>query len=101
MKLNMIETINETEVFALAESEKVIQQGLCNFIEVGTALLTIREGRLYRGNHTTFEEYCQKRWQIGRRHACRITDAAGVAKNLCPIGHIPRSESQIRPLTVL
>jgi len=101
MNLQIIETINETEVFALAESEKIIQQGLCNFLEVGTALLTIREGRLYREHYSSFEAYCRKRWRIALRHACRLTDAAGVAKNLCPRGHTPSSEFQIRPLTVL
>jgi len=101
MKIQKIETINETEVCALTESEKIIQQGLSNFIEVGTALLTIRAGRLYRESYATFEEYCRKRWQMGRRYACRLTDSAGVAKNLWPRGHIPTSEFQIRPLTLL
>jgi hypothetical protein len=38
---------------------------------------------------------------MGSRHACRLADAAVVVRNLCPIGHSPASESQIRPLTSL
>src|SRR5258708_39946191 len=101
MKIQKIETIKETEVCALADCEKVIQQGLGTFLEVGEALLMIREGRLHREHYSTFEEYCRKRWQMGRSYACRLTDAAGVAKNLLPMGSIPTHELQLRPLTNL
>ena len=101
MNLQITEIINETEVCVLADCEKIIRQGLGTFLEVGEALLTIREGRLYREHYSTFEDYCRKRWQMGRSYACRLTDAAGVAKNLLPIGSIPSSESQLRPLTLL
>jgi len=36
------------------------------FVEVTTALLEIRDRRLYKqAGHDTFEEYCQKRWGWG------------------------------------
>jgi len=101
MKIQILETIHETEVCALTDCENVIQRGLSTFLEVGEALLKIREGRLYREFYATFEEYCRKRWQMGRRYACRLTAAAAVAKNLGPIGHIPTHETQLRPLTKL
>jgi hypothetical protein len=48
---------------ALAQCEGVIERGMKSFIEVGTALLKIRDERLYRENYGTFEEYCRKRWK--------------------------------------
>ena len=46
----------------LAELEIVVGQGLGTFIEVGTALMEIRDSRLYKELHPTFEEYCVERW---------------------------------------
>ncbi|TWT57221.1 hypothetical protein KOR42_05790 [Thalassoglobus neptunius] len=36
---------------------------------VGRAMQTIRDDRLYRATHKTFEAYCQERWKISRQHA--------------------------------
>lgn len=83
----------------LGELEAVIQRGLDTFVEVGAALLEIRDARLYRETHGTFEEYCQHRWGMSRRHANRTIEAAGVAGVLGPIGPTPASESVARELT--
>lgn len=85
----------------LEQHEEVIEQGLQTFVEVGTALLAIRDGRLYRMTHATFEEYCRERWGMVRRQADRLIQAAEVADNLRPFGLIPQTESQARPLTHL
>ncbi len=84
-----------------SELEGIIERGLKNFIEVGNALLEIRDSRLYRKTHSTFEEYCRERWQISNRHANRLIEAAEIATNLGPIGPIPTYESQVRPLASL
>lgn len=61
----------------LMEHEKVIEQGLHTFVEVGTALLAIRDGRKYKAaGYSTFETYCRERWQMSRRHADRVILAA-------------------------
>lgn len=96
-----IETLSVTESSELAKHEAVIERGLQTFCEVGTALLAIRDGRLYRESHETFEEYCQERWQLDRVYAYRIMNAAEVAANLLPMGNIPINERQARPLTTL
>lgn len=87
----------------LTECETIIEKGLQTFVEVGIALAEIRESRLYRLTHGTFEEYCGERWQIGRSQAYRLIDSAAVVKNLSPIGDIPlpTTEAQARPLTKL
>ena len=45
----------------LAELEKVIAKGRKTFLEVGRALMEIRDTRLYRREYSGFEEYCQTR----------------------------------------
>jgi phage N-6-adenine-methyltransferase len=94
-----IVTVGEAE--RLAVLEQVIADGLQTFVDVGNALLEIRDGRLYRTTHGTFEDYCRERWGMVRRHADRLIEAASVAENLRPIGLIPATESQARPLTHL
>lgn len=91
--------LTTTEIYELAEHERVIEQGLQTFVEVGSALLAIREKRLYRQLFDTFEDYCRERWGMSRRHANRTIAAAEVAGHLGPIGPIPTSEYQVRPLT--
>jgi len=85
----------------LCQHEAVIEQGLKTFVDVGNALLAIRDKRLYRQDFGTFEDYCQDRWGMVRRQADRLIAAAETAENLRPIGLIPQSESVIRPLTRL
>ena len=46
--------LSTTESRELERCEATIEAGLQTFVEVGTALLKIREGRLYRATHRTF-----------------------------------------------
>ena len=87
----------------LAQHEAIIERGLTTFIEVGQSLLAIRDNRLYRESHPTFEDYCQQRWGWERAHAYRLMAGAETAGRLSPIGDIPgpTAESQVRPLTSL
>lgn len=91
------------EQLELSKLEDRIQRGLQTFYEVGAALLTIRDARLYRESHATFEDYCQQRWAMKRAQAYRLIDAAEVMNNLSPIGDMPKpaTESQARPLASL
>jgi hypothetical protein len=82
-----------------AELENVIERGLSTFVEVGNALLEIRDSKLYRETHPTFEAYCRHRWRISRSYAYRQIKAASVAGLLSPIGDIAITESQARALS--
>jgi hypothetical protein len=62
------------------------------------ALFRIRDGRLYRASFDTFEDYCQARWSMSRRHVNRLIEASAVAENLGPMGPKLESERQARPL---
>lgn len=93
--------LTTTERQILREHEVVIERGFKVFVEVGNALMEIREHRLYRADYDTFEEYCRDRWGMSRRHANRLVEAAEVANNLGPMGPIPQTERQARPLAPL
>ena len=49
-------TVSEAE--RLDACEQVIERGLATFVDVGTALLEVRDSRLYRVAYPTFEAYC-------------------------------------------
>lgn len=74
------------EVDCLADCEQRIERGLKTFVEVGTALATIRDNRLYRAEHGTFEDYCQARWGFTRQRAHQITSAAEIASSMFDAG---------------
>lgn len=93
-------TIQESQ--RLIELERVIKTGIDTFIQVGGALFEIKESRLYRIEHGTFEEYCKDKWNMSKAFAFRQIAAAKTTRNLSPIGDIkPQTESQARPLTKL
>ncbi len=90
------------EATTLAACEEVIERGLDSFIEVGNALLQIRDERLYRADYDDFETYCRERWDMSGRHAHRLIDSARVMQNLSTDQLVsPTSESQTRPLSAL
>lgn len=93
--------LTATETNELERCEIVIKQGLETFVEVGQALMTIRDKRLYRLQYTTFEDYCRERWGMSRPRAYEMIGAAKVVGNLSAMADIPTSERQARPLTKL
>jgi len=99
-----MEILKIDESHELERCEVVIKQGLQTFIEVGQALMTIREKRLYRIGFKTFEDYCTHKWGMVQQSATRLIRAYETVTNLQsePIGSVlPKSENQIRPLTSL
>lgn len=97
-----MEILNIDESHELERCEVVIKQGLQTFIEVGQALMTIKEKRLYRIGFKTFEDYCVERWSISRPRAFQLIEAANVISGLSTIVDIlPKTESQVRPLSSL
>ena len=83
----------------LLELESRIERGLETFVDVGLALLEIRDSRLYReSSHTTFDDYCRERWGFSKSRANQLIDAA----NLTTIVAIPpANEAQARELARL
>lgn len=73
----------------LAGCEARIERGLATFVDVGQALLEVRDGRLYRAEHGTFEGYCRERWGMSRKRAYDLTAAAEVTAAVSPNGDTP------------
>lgn len=93
--------LTESEQDVLAQCESIIERGLKSFIEVGTALVAIRDNQLYRRVYPTFESYCQDKWSISRPRAYELMNAAGIVEYLSANGiqEYPSNERQARPLS--
>lgn len=79
--------------------EAVIERGLQTFIEVGAAIGTIRDRRLYRTTHDTFEAYCRERWGWSASRARQLIGASEVATKLETVTIVtPANEAQAREL---
>lgn len=76
------------------------------FYEAGTALRELRDRRLYRSTHVTFEEYCRERFDFTRRRPYQLIEAAQIYDNLIDkcepmVPVLPTKEGQVRPLSEL
>lgn len=78
----MVPALSVEECNRLERLEGTIAAGIKTFIEVGRALAEIRDGHLYRQDHSTFESYCKARWQFTRQRAYQLIGAAEVAGTL-------------------
>ncbi|HYX16889.1 MAG TPA: hypothetical protein VE944_21565 [Nostoc sp.] len=52
------------------------------FFEAGKALTELRDRRLYRSTHKTFEDYCRERFGFSRRQPYHLIEAAVIFDNL-------------------
>ncbi len=80
MIIKKVQISTEKEMADLSQSDEnrlmaceiTIRSGVKAFCAVGDALCEIRDGRLYRATHETFEAYCLERWQISRPRAYQL-----------------------------
>ena len=94
--------LTAAETDRLVELEQAVDRGLQTFVEVGQALAEIRERKLYRASHDTFERYCRERWGFTRRRALQFIDAAAVTTLVVNAGlPAPTHEAQARELVPL
>lgn len=86
----------------LDENERIIAAGLQTFVEVGEALMEIRERRQYRdAGYSDFDAYCRQRWGMSRRRSSQLIGAAETVGDLGTTVPTPDNERQVRPLTRL
>jgi hypothetical protein len=80
--------------------EKTVEKA---FYLAGLALKELRDLRLYRDTHRTFENYCRERFGHSRQKANFLIVAADIYRHLTTIGCqiLPANERQIRPLCLL
>lgn len=94
--------MQQNETVKLRHLETVIESGVKVFYELGKALKEIKEGKLYRLTHSTFEEYCEQKWGLSKAYMNRTIQSCEVVENLTPMGAIiPMNERQTRPLASL
>ena len=89
---------------------EIVKRGTAAFIEVGEALVKIREGELWQaGGYKSWAAYCRSVAGLSKSYANRIIEASSVVltlKEAVPIGatsdfNLPTAESQVRPLLLL
>ncbi|MHC5916432.1 MAG: hypothetical protein ACYTXE_36855 [Nostoc sp.] len=107
--------LTEQEISDRLHLERKVEKA---FFEAGKALMELRERRLYRSTHKTFEEYCRDRFSYTYRHVnyliagCLIVDNIKMGTNSSQnesqdeMGTnssqiLPTSEVQVRPLAKL
>ena len=81
------DSITAPEADLLAFCERKIAAGFSTFCEVGDALLKIRDARLYRASHASFEDYCREKWGMTRRRADQLIEASAVVIGLASENH--------------
>lgn len=91
--------LSASERRKLRTLEGRISAGIGAFMDVGHALLEIRDSRLYRETHKSFEAYCRDKWGLERARAYQLMTAAEVVAAL-PDGKRPLivNEAQARAL---
>ena len=99
--------LTQDEADWLATCERTINEGLSTFLAVGNALVEIRNNKLYRASHRTFEGYCRERFQLKRQRAYELMGAAEVVNSLSEISDkdqkpfLPERESHANALAEL
>ena len=70
-----------SDAVRLKQLETTITKGSKAFIEVGLALAEIRDSKLYRVHFSTFEKYCEVKWNWSKQHVYRLIECAPVAES--------------------
>ena len=100
-EVEVVEELSPEEEADRQQLELRVERAL---YEGGSALRSLRDRRLYRSTHKTWEDYCQDRFGFNRTSAQHQISAAEVVGNLFTIGKqfpLPTNERQVRPLTKL
>lgn len=102
MSVEHIDAMTGEILPSLAECEETIARGVRGYVEAGEALRTIRDARLYRETHGTFEDYCRERWGWTRDRAYQLIGGAEASRQLSALGApAPANEAQARELVGL
>jgi hypothetical protein len=78
--------LNSDELAALAAAEERIRKGIAAFSDAGEALAMIRDRKLYRATHMSFDTYVMARWKIGTDYAAKLIAAAVICQEMTSNG---------------
>ena len=93
--------LSKRELIDLTVAEEIIESHKKSFLEVGAALVAIKDGRLYRATHKTFEEYLDGRWSFKKSRAYQLMSASEDRQSLSTVVDVlelPTNERQVREL---
>ncbi|MBV8279018.1 MAG: hypothetical protein JO170_27670 [Verrucomicrobia bacterium] len=94
-----LEQLLPSENTRLEHLEHIIENFRKSYYKAGAALAEIRNKRLYRATHASFEAYVAERWELSRPRAYDLIDASRVANNLSAVADITTAnEFQLRAL---
>ena len=99
-----LEDLSATETHRLERLENAIENFRKSYYQAGAALAEIRDKRLYRATHPTFEAYLSDRWRMKRQRAYEIIDAWEITNNLSAssdVSSVADIESHLRTLRTL
>lgn len=106
--VEVVEELTESEASDRHRLELKVERA---FVEAGKALAELRNRKLYRSTHQSFEDYCQNRFGYTRYSAYYKIAASEVFDNLLTKSQqnsatesdqiLPTKETQVRPLTKL
>ncbi|WP_280248336.1 hypothetical protein [Nocardia abscessus] len=89
--------LSDRERVQLTACESSIDTLRIAFWAAGRALQIVRDGRLYRDSHETFDEYVEQRWDMQRSYAHKLIRAWPLAARLHPVAPAI-NEGQVREL---
>ena len=94
-----LEQLSPSENTRLEHLEHIIENFRKSYYKAGAALAEIRDKRLYRATHASFEAYVAERWELSRPRAYDLIDASRVANNLSAVADVSTTnEFQLRAL---
>ncbi len=105
-KNTSVEVVEELSPEEAADRQRLELKVERAFYESGLALKQLRDKRLYRSTHNTFEQYCQDRFGYNRISAHYKITASEIFGNLFTFSEqdeqiLPTKETQVRPLARL
>jgi len=89
------------ELAQLESCETIIRRGIETFLEVGQNLAIVRDKKLYRHEHGTFEEYVDAKWHMTKQRAYQLigaADAHHVLASRFDVSTLPTDERAMREL---
>ncbi len=98
--------LTKPQIISLRNCEAIIERGQKTFVEVGRALLQIKEEKLYLRDYEGFPEYCHGRWGFEKNYAKTQIASAKVVDNIIEAGttvptSLPSTEREARPLAAV
>ncbi len=96
----LVEKLTGLESSRLQELETVVRRNMRAFLEFGLALQEIKDRRLHRETHETFDEYVRATFDMQAGNAYRKIRAASLTKRIEAAGveNLPENEAQAREL---